>query len=84
MPTFLAAILANALGSMAAAPASARIRSMLNATGRPGEPRTALRAAPQLPEPRVTLTPRVSYGPPVPASLPGTGGRIAAQLAARR
>jgi len=84
VPTFLAAILANALGGMAAGPASARIRAMLNQSGRLGGPRSSGRPAPQTAPPRAELTPRVSYGPPVPAGRPGSAARIASSLAARR
>lgn len=84
MPTFVAAILANMLGGMAAAPASARVRALLNQTGRITGPRRWERPAPQLPAPRSELTPPVSYGPPVPAARPGSAARIAAQLAGRR
>lgn len=84
MPAFLAAVLANMIGGAAAAPASARIRAMLNQSGRIGGARSSARMAPQVAPPRVELTPPVSYGPPVPAGRPGTASRIAAQLAGRR
>lgn len=84
MPPFLAAILANVAANMAAAPASDRIRAAWARSRFPGEPRAAIRRAPQVPPARTVITPPVSYGPPVPAGRPGSGPRIAAQLAARR
>lgn len=85
MPTFLAAVvaaIAGNLGTDLARTRFAELRATLARRGVPGEPRVPVRRAPQLPDPRVTLTPPVTR---TPWALPRrTADELAARLAAAR
>lgn len=80
MPAFLAAILENMLVSAAAEPARARLSTLYARISAPrplGELRGSIRPAPQIPEPRVTLTAPVGWGPPVPLPAHTAAGFLA-------
>jgi hypothetical protein len=82
MPQIIAAILANMLGGAAAQPLGDRLRTLYRSRAVPG--RSAPYRAPQLPAARAVITPRLSWGPPVPAAPEGSAQGLAARLAGRR